>query len=291
MDDSQVREGITVLATAYRELATLLDRAELEGFAREGQEGHLLALRKACRDLDSFAELVGHLEAEAASRVDPVEYIVGNPRPERVRAVERAQLEAVLRTQERLLRAVGVDGEAASRLVADCRELLEPPVRPAPVFRRQLADLFPQLAAETCRLAEELEARPPPPREAGYKAAAEYEVEASERRARSRRVLRIAVRALAAAIAVGIGLAATPLVGAGAAAVFVAVADVTLDELSHDFADAFIRDEESLDDTEPALTVDEESAASEDTGRIIGELDDQQAVKEGGEERELEAGA
>jgi hypothetical protein len=44
MEDSEVRHAVGLLATAYRELAVLVDQAELEGLAGHGQEAHISSL-------------------------------------------------------------------------------------------------------------------------------------------------------------------------------------------------------------------------------------------------------
>jgi hypothetical protein len=110
MDDSEIRHAVEFLATAYRELATLVDHAELEGLEGQGHEAHVHALPKACRDLTDFAEIVGCLahEAERQSEDRLSRELEGGLESEyfvslkgRLRAADRIQLEAVLRTQKR----------------------------------------------------------------------------------------------------------------------------------------------------------------------------------------------
>jgi hypothetical protein len=231
MDDSEVRHAVDVLATAYRELAVLVDRAELEGLAGHGQKAHVLALRKACRDLRDFGEIVAAL-AEASGRQrlaqHGFEFEFPSKLRDRLRTADVVQLEAVLRTQEQLFREVGVDRDTAARLVEECRASLRPePDRAGGVLRsRNLPDVFEELASETCRLAQVLE----------QSAVPEPEVD-EKRRARARRVLRISLRVVAAAAGIGIGVLATPMIGAVAAAVLHEAATILFEEAASELVD------------------------------------------------------
>jgi hypothetical protein len=147
------------------------------------------------------------------------EYHAGLER--RLRAADRIQLEAILRTQERLFRDAGIDDATAARLVEECRQALRAEPSRHLVWGRSLPDLFEELAGETCQLAEALQQSLPTEPEADehdFERVATPSDEEAERRERARRILRVSVKALAAAAAVGIGLVATPMVGIAARA-------------------------------------------------------------------------
>lgn len=71
MDDEQIRDGVLVLATAFRELATLLDHAELESLADDGPEAQVLLCARPAA-IGQFSELaVSANERKVASGVTP----------------------------------------------------------------------------------------------------------------------------------------------------------------------------------------------------------------------------